>query len=283
MIVLLYKGGFETATVLADAMSKRIENFRATTNIIRFIKKRKRIKPTDVLIRWGTTRDPIVDDIFEKKGALVINESCALENNTNKLQSLVLFKEAKVSCPNFWEDARKITKFPVFGRSANHKGGKDIVLIKGSNVLERNDYAKIPKKAFYTEFINAKDEYRVHVMFGKVVRVTKKVYRGHDRFQEEIEDQCTVRNDTYGWGMKAVDLDKFTVDNPELLYHSCIAVASVGLDFGAVDVIVREGDNKPFVLEVNSSPRLNSVGTEIYVNSFIEKLKGQGRLCLRES
>lgn len=272
MIFLLYKGGFETAENLAGALTERISNFRATVNIKRIVRRRG-IFRRDALIRWGTTRDEEVDDIFYSKGALVLNPAQELIGNVDKLNSLRVFRAAGVNCPNFWTDKKMIPRFPVLGRNREHRGGKDVVLINGSAIPRFNDYSKIPDKCFYTEFICSTEEFRVHVFEKDVIRVTKKVFRGHDRFDSAIEERQVIRNDTYGWGHSAVDTNEFIKKYPDAVNHSIRAVASLGLNFGAIDLILRQSDNKPFVLEVNSCPRLNSVGMQVYVEAILKKLK----------
>jgi D-alanine-D-alanine ligase-like ATP-grasp enzyme len=52
-----------------------------------------------------------------------------------------------------------------------------------------------------------------------------------------------------------------------------IAIGSVnilGLNFGAVDVIYNEKENKYYVLEVNTAPGLSGTTLEKYVDAIIE-------------
>ncbi len=272
MIFLLYKGGFETAEVLATALNERISNFRPTINIKRIVRRRGIFK-RDVLIRWGTTRDEEVDTIFERKGALLLNRASSLSANVDKLNSLIVFRNAGVTVPNFWTEKREIPRFPVLGRNREHRGGKDVVVIQGSAIAKFNDYSKIPHKSFYTEFICSKDEFRIHVFDGQIIRVTKKVFRGHDRFDTNIEEKYVIRNDTYGWGHSSIEIEDFYKKYPEAVKNAVRAVKSIGLTFGAVDLILRQSDNRPFVLEVNSCPRLNSVGIDVYIKAILDKIK----------
>lgn len=271
MFIFLYKGGFETGESMGVFMSENLRNFRATKNLARVVRRRGKIKPTDVLMRWGTTKDPELDRSFISAGAVVLNKASGIENNTNKLNSLVLFKKNGVNVPRFYKNKNDIERFPVLGRKFNHKGGKDIIIINGSLNRAANDYSKIPDRHFYTEFIPSKAEYRVHIFCGKVIRVTKKVFRGHDRFDQQISDKCIIRNDTFGWGHHAVTEQEMQEISSEAINNCIIAVKAVGLDFGAVDLLIGN-DNKPYVLEVNSCPRLNSIGIDVYLKAIKDVL-----------
>lgn len=265
MFVFLYKGGFETGEELAVALKDKIKHFRPTRNLARVIRRRG-VKPTDFLLRWGTTKNAELDSVFSRAGAKILNSASAIEANTNKLNSLVVFKSAGVPVPVFYKNKKDIRNFPVLGRKFNHKGGKDIIMISGSIDPLKNDYSKIPDRHFYTEFIPSEAEYRVHVFAGKVIRITKKVFRGHDRFDKDISEKCVIRNDTYGWGHHALTDDELKLFSKDALDVCVRAVKAIGLDFGAVDLLIGKG--RPYVLEVNSCPRLNSIGMELYANSI---------------
>jgi glutathione synthase/RimK-type ligase-like ATP-grasp enzyme len=50
------------------------------------------------------------------------------------------------------------------------------------------------------------------------------------------------------------------------------AVSALGLDFGAVDIIWNEREDKCYVLEVNTAPGLQGSTLENYANAIMEVL-----------
>ncbi len=266
-VYLLYHGGYETGQNLSTELKKKLpKNFKPLTSLAGI-----RPEHGDSLIRWGTTRKEEKDDSFIRAGGKVLNSAHAIMRNTNKLNSIKIFKKAGLNTARVFENKRDIDRFPVLGRDRNHHGGLDIVIIEGNNNLRLNDFNKIPTKDYYVEFIPSKVEYRVHVFDGEVIRVTKKVFKGHDRDGKPVTSKGSIKNDTYGWGMSNIDIDGFKEEYQE---HAIRAVKAIGLNFGAVDMLIGANDNKPYILEVNSSPRLNTIGLDIYskkISSIFEE------------
>ncbi len=265
----MYHSGYETGDNLAQELQKRLtENFYPITSL-------NNIKPKagDVLIRWGTTRKDEKDDQFIRAGGKVLNSANSIFRNTNKLKSIDIFKRAGLNTARVYTNKRDIQQFPVLGRDRNHHGGLDIVVINGNNNLRQNDFNKIPNKDYYIEYIPSKVEYRVHVFQGEIIRVTKKVFKGHDRDGNPVHDKGTIKNDTYGWGHSNINIEEFP---REYKAPAIAAVEAIGLDFGAVDMLIGANDRKPYILEVNSACRLNTIGLDIYsrkISSIFQEKK----------
>jgi hypothetical protein len=66
-------------------------------------------------------------------------------------------------------------------------------------------------------------------------------------------------------------------EETDVIVESLKAVDSLDLDFGAVDVLYSE-EGYPFVLEVNSAPRLNKYGRQLYSYIIEEYLWKEGIL-----
>lgn len=117
----------------------------------------------------------------------------------------------------------------------------------------------------YVRYIKKKYEYRVHVAFGKVVDVQHK--RKRSDYDGDVD--YAVRNHHTGWvycreGVEVTDA---------LTSAALSAVAALGLDFGAVDIIYNAHYNTYTVLEVNTAPGLEGTSVENYANVFYEALK----------
>jgi len=79
---------------------------------------------------------------------------------------------------------------------------------------------------------------------------------------EEVDYQ--VRNHANGW---VYCRDNINPDS-SVISNSLDAVAALGLDFGAVDVIWNEHHQKAWVLEVNTAPGLEGTTLTKYVSAI---------------
>jgi D-alanine-D-alanine ligase-like ATP-grasp enzyme len=94
------------------------------------------------------------------------------------------------------------------------------------------------------EFVEAAREYRVHVFKGKSIRISEKDFTEDGEYvtrkpQHEIRH---VRN------------------------AAKEAVAALGLDFGAVDILAT--DDQCWVLEVNAAPGVGGTMPQLYADTF---------------
>jgi glutathione synthase/RimK-type ligase-like ATP-grasp enzyme len=113
----------------------------------------------------------------------------------------------------------------------------------------------------YVEYIKKKEEYRVHVAFGHIIDVQRK---GRNRDVPDEDVNWQVRN--HGNGFIYM---RGGVDIPDCCRSLALAaVESLGLDFGAVDVIWNEHEDRWYVLEVNTAPGLSGTTLEKYADAF---------------
>lgn len=115
---------------------------------------------------------------------------------------------------------------------------------------------------FYTEYIPNTREYRIHVFQGEVIRIQGKYL--------DFPDQHTnpyVKNHGQGYRFRAPDRQL----NSDRLEAATAAVDALGLDFGAVDLLIGE-DRLCYVLEVNSAPACSPLTAQAYVRRFAEWL-----------
>lgn len=117
----------------------------------------------------------------------------------------------------------------------------------------------------YVAYRKKKREYRVHVAFGQVIDVQQK--RKRSDYDGEVD--YAVRNHHTGWIYARESVEASEVRDA-LAIH---AVALLGLDFGAVDIIYNERDNQYLVLEVNTAPGLEGTTVTKYTEAFTRRIQ----------
>ena len=201
------------------------------------------------LIRWGSSLQPEMDDEFDR----VINYAGGIMNATNKLESLCILQEEGLKVPPFSTNPEALADeygYPILGRKLRHARASDIQFC-----LQARDFRQ--PRDFYTAYIPTNREYRVHVVGDEAVRVQAKYLD----FPEQKKEW--IRN--YGTG--------YRFRNPRLRMHrrrlqdAIRAVSVLGLDFGAVDLIVGD-DNETYILEVNTAPSCSPLTGAAYVNGI---------------
>lgn len=248
-----------TIYVLGASSSKLYKNTTPTKfaedNEFKFIKSLNGIVPVsgDILIRYGKSDYPDMDYLFDK----VINYSRTIKLSSNKINCSLFFKQKDIPTPQIFLDKTKLKEedMPVLRRLKYHARGSDIKLIKNLNEMKDGDY--------YSKFIESKCEYRIHVFDGKVIRLQLKVKT----------DNCTQNEYIHNYENGYLLKDRFEHDielEKSLIPIAEKAVIEIGLDFGAVDILVGK-DDKPYILEVNSAARLNKYGRQLF--SFYIKRK----------
>jgi hypothetical protein len=199
---------------------------------------------SSTLIRWGN-RAPSWTDTRR-----VLNHASAIGAASDKLGSLVTMREAGVRVPNFSTDPTELT-FPFLGRARSHARGTDVVLC-----LQRGDYKRRPRD-YYVQYIPTVREFRVHVAGGQVIRVQGKF------LDHPTEAVPWIRNHAYGYRFRA-PRKRLGGDR---LAQAVLAVQSLGLDFGAVDLLIAD-DGLCYTLEVNTAPSCSPLTAGAYVSAF---------------
>lgn len=247
--IYTYNKGSQSAKLLSEALNvKRLKLVGS--------KFRGRLDKT--VINWGSSS--ISDQAAVCK---VINKPEAVMLSSNKLKSFELFKEHGVSIPPFWttkdeaeEEIRQGACIVCRTILSGHSG---------AGIVIADDVDGLVKAPLYVAYIPKKYEYRYHVFNGKVIDVQRKA-RNKDVADEDVN--WKVRNHDNGFIFMREGVEIV----PEAEAEAIKAVEALGLDFGAVDIIYNEKQNKFYVLEVNSAPGLTGTTLDNYVNAFKEVL-----------
>ena len=186
-------------------------------------------------IRWGSRAF-----LETSKSTIIYNRSKNIKNASNKRTARILMNEAGISIPYLLNEHNVTSEiFPVIGRPEYHKGGKRVSII---NSIE--EYNPIPNW-YYSQIIDKESEFRVHVAHGKVLVVMKK----SAPTSEQVVWNRTESENPWTYV-------KWKDTNRNVMFEALKAVKCLGLDFGGVDVMLK--NNIAYVLEVNTAPTLVS-------------------------
>lgn len=180
----------------------------------------------------------------------VINTPKAVRLAGNKRKALEVMAAAGVPVPELYEPEK--IEYPCVARPDKHYGGKEFYLCR-----EFDDWlwATEHGATHFMQYIEGGREFRLHIAFGKSIKIAEKIGEGIVKNFDEGSTFMYPQNFHHKKTIRAI---------------AKAAVMSLGLDFGAVDVIYK--NKKYYVLEVNSAPGLtsNSDVLDRYVAAFKE-------------
>lgn len=208
-----------------------------------------------VIINWGNSGTPRWGRLAGK----IYNKPEAVAKAINKLTAFEEFKKHEVPIPEFTTSREEATKWASDGcavltrHSLSSYGGRGISIHDGGVLENAPLYVKYKKK---------KKEFRVHVFNGKVIDVLEK--RKRNGFNDLPNANTYIRSYGNGWVFCRDGIVK-----PDTLDEVSIkAVQALGLDFGGVDVIWNERENKCYVLEVNTAPGIEGTSVLRYAEAI---------------
>lgn len=259
-------------------------------------------KGKKLVIGWGVKTK---DNVTFTTGTVALNHPNGIKANRNKSATLQTLGTKMVA--NFVDvnnvltsidDRRSNINLPLVGRTNYHQGGKGFwICLTKSHVKN----AITEGAQYFQNYIDIKDEYRLHIFGDKVIYAQKKVKRSDveeayktqhaekianiaSKNDKELDKDTLdytlgrlakeyssvdmiVRSNRKGWKfshVKNVDkgMEKQVID----------AIRTVKLDFGAVDCC-SDTDGKPWIIEINSGPGLDGTTFKAYIDAFETKLK----------
>lgn len=231
------------------------------------------------LINWGASAWPVPHNWVSDNPARrfnILNITEAVYKAGNKLKAFQEFNDAGVSTLEYTQDRTTVLNWltegrPVVARTVlRGSGGEGIIIMES---LE--DFVEAP---VYTLYTKKKYEYRVHVFQGRVIDVQQKRHRRDAAPVPAIDgSRSKIRNLANGWVFCREDI-QYDTDVNILRDISVNAVSSLGLDFGAVDIIYNSHYNRYYVLEVNTAPGLEGTTLDNYTNAMVGWIREQGQL-----
>jgi len=216
-------------------------------------------KASHVLVNWGNSSLP-----FKPLGK-VLNPPEAVASASNKLTTFQLLSQE--ICPPWTVSQDEAAKWLESGKTVcvrqklRSSGADGLVIFGPENFKEWGTLSKAP---LYTEYIKKAAEYRIHVYKDMVIDYQQKRLRSD--MPEGFKPNYQIQNLENGfiYARENVQPPKTVMDN------AIRAVAQLGLDFGAVDVIYNEKKSLAIVLEVNTAPGLQGTTIQSYANAIRE-------------
>lgn len=195
-----------------------------------------------IIVRWGNTI------VVDTTNSIVYNKAEAVSNASNKKLSREIFEQKGLNCPKLiknQEDASKALKFgPIIARPSRHSKGKNFILI--SSLAEYNAHVNNHNDWYYSQFVNKKQEFRVHVAHGRILNYLEKPNPG--------DNQIAWNRAVNGEAFDNVKWDNYNKNICELAIK---AITALGLDFGGVDIML-DAQGNACLLEVNTAATLAS-------------------------
>lgn len=241
-----YNMGSASAKALAEALGiKRIKH------------EGKPLRNLDVLLNWGASK--VDREIWAGR---TLNHPRFVKRASNKLDT---FKTLHGVCsiPEWTIDPGVAYRWFKEGSTvvARHKLNGHSG--EGIHIYEAGTPEVIWEDApLYTKYIPKTQEYRLHVFQGEVFFTQRKARK------KEIPDEevnWKIRNHANGF-IYAHNEGHDLGDGASQL--AALAVDSLGLDFGAVDMIYNKKQDKYYVLEVNTACGLEGETLNKYVEQF---------------
>lgn len=212
----------------------------------------------DTIIRWGSTAVSGADREINSREAIILA--------SDKPEARRVLREAGLSVP-----VESETEFPVIARARRHRAGSGLWVCNSEADITD---AKRNGAVYFSRFYPKTREIRVHVAGGKTLLVSEK--EGGNR--EEIVWNHSKTN----FQLKHLHRHVWR-ENPMLMNavrEAKKAIAALGLDFGAVDIMLAPTDGQaPHVItEINTAPALSPLALSKYVTYFQGMLDNEGMM-----
>lgn len=241
--VFPYKQGSKSAKALANELDGKVLKIEGS---------KYRPKRGDFVVNWGSGRVPGFGP------ATVLNGAGAVIRASDKLKTFDALHAANVSIPLFTAD-REV---------AQGWANEGVVVCRtvlrghsGEGIVIATDAEEVVRAPLYTKYVKKKDEYRVHVLRNQAFFIQRKA-----RKLDVENPNWQVRNLAGGFVFAEVAQNEVPRD---VIQQAVASIAALGLDFGGVDVMWNDREQKAYVLEVNTACGLEERTAGRYAETFV--------------
>lgn len=214
----------------------------------------------ELVVNLGTTETIVV---APKR---ILNSANMVRSASHKRSARQTFNQKGVPAPRLFASGYEIPAdaFPVVGRTSFHSKGKGFWFCKTQAEVKR---AVAAGATHFMEFVPNTREYRVHAFIKDrsenkkpeervaedyaSIKISEKVWTGKGQPNPD-EPQ---KNHAFGWTFLGQQ-NRREEELGVVRQAAKAAIAALGMDFGAVDVMYSVRNKLPYVLEVNSTPSL---------------------------
>ena len=264
-----YSKGDKNLGLLQTSGAALAEAIGYTIYTPKFKPRRYQGKP---IINWGCSHILWLED-----DSFCFNKPEAVLNSSNKIKAFKLMYDCGVKVVPF-TTIRAMAE-ALFDSGSNRTKVVCRKIVSGScgdGIIIAHNKEELVDAPLYTLYVEKKWEYRVHVAFGEVIHVQQKRRLSSEQLEIRgiFNRDKYVRNVANGYIFSTEihhHSDEFILE--DLYDQSLLAIQSLSLDFGAVDLLVTR-DNEVKVLEVNSAPGLEGITLSNYVSHFKKHLIG---------
>jgi len=200
--------------------------------------------------------------IYPTQSFVEVNTVESIENSRDKLRMKECFFRYDVKQAEYWEIGEPIDgipPLPMVGKQIIGFKGHGMQLLQTNDELDQFIRSHSPNVYFLERFYNYAREYRIHATSDHSFLSWRKLRRA------DAEQRWFFNSTNCNWVGEDHELFQRPNNWDELCNAAVMAVRSVGLDIGAVDIRVQGRNNPDYIVcEVNSAPQLGEVGIEHY-------------------
>lgn len=212
------------------------------------------------VINWGNC-------IFSNDGYFDMNRPSSIHLASNKKLGRRILQNAGVEVPftvfpsaNIAGSLAGLT-YPVIARPSHHHGGQNFHKLDNFEALLAFLWGKNADDWYVSNLFQKTNEYRFHVGHNRILFVNEKpLVAGEIRANQAVNHQSwrVLKWSEYSTGILA-NASRVAIR----------AMDALGLEYGAVDLMVNANDGSCAVCEVNTSPSINTpYSSEKYAQYF---------------
>jgi len=241
-----YNFGSKGARLLRDCLSELVGRKVWMSDDNNFLRRH-------TVINWG--------DGADVRGLRIINNAAAVSRAVNKL---LCFRALPPNMIPEWTDVRHIAE--QWTRNGDKVYCRTRVASQeGIGIVIANTPQEVVNAPLYTKRFKHTREYRVHIAFGNVIQVVQK----RKRNGATNANPLIRANDDWVF---ARHLTGPQVEIDRVKAVALQAVTTLGLDFGACDVLYSNRQQRAVVLECNTAPGLDRTSASLYAQAIYNEL-----------